>query len=237
MITGGTRGIGFAMAMGLMRHGCEVLVCGSSTQSVAEARDIPGLRVIRADLTNSNDLLRVISAVQGELSGLDILINNAGIQNEIDFGASTDFSETSQRIAAEINLNLLAPMQLTAGLLPILMNSEQSVIVNVSSGLGYAPSMRAPVYCGTKAGLSAWTIALRDQLMGTSIGVVELVPPLVKTQLTQDRQQGAVSPEVVSDALMKGLRTGRQRIVVGKARLLLSIAAAFPPLARALVRK
>ena len=233
MITGGTRGIGFALATQLLREGCDVMVCGSSATSVAEARDVRGLKVIRADLSKPEEIQQIVRAVHGELSGLDILINNAGIQLETDFLSGGDSGD----IAREIAIDLLAPMQLTAQLLPLLLNAPHGVVVNISSALAMAPSARVPVYSGAKAGLSGWTAALRAQLASTSVRVVEVVPPLVKTDLTQGRQRGAVEPSVVSDAVVRGLQSRKTRIVIGKARILMAIARVSPTLAKKIVAK
>ena len=233
MITGGTRGIGFAIATRLLQEGCDVMVCGCSPQSVEYARQVNRLRVIQADLNNSNHIQRLAAAVQGELSGLDLLINNAGIQLETDFMTGAE----DEAIRREVTVNLLSPMLLTAHLLPLLLNADGGTVVNVSSGLGYAPSKRVPVYSGVKAGLSAWTTALRGQLRSTPVNVVELIPPLVKTDMTLGRQKNAIEPEAVADALVEGLWRGKNKIVAGKSRLLLPIARFAPRLARRIFNK
>ena len=227
LITGGTRGIGRALAEALLQQGAEVLVCGANPESVERAKVELGVRAIVCDVTRASDRARLVSVVRGELGGLDLLVNNAGIQNEHDVSDGLDLAA----VRHEVEVNLLAPIALVEALLPLLAASPQAVVANVTSALAIAPAPRAPVYAASKAALATFTKCLRAQLEQTAVRVVEIVPPLVATDMTVGRQAGAVAPQVVVDAVVAGLRAERERIVIGKARLLAFLHRISPGLA------
>ena len=170
--------------------------------------------------------------VRAELCGVDLLINNAGRQVDHDVVTGLDMSAARDEVA----VNLLAPIAVTAALMPLLLASPDAAVVNVSSAPAFAPAPRSPVYAASKAGLAAWTHALRAQLEGTAVRVVDVVPPLVATDMTVGRHEGAVQPEAVASAVVRGLTRRRTRVVVGKARALAAIHRVSPALARRMMR-
>ena len=89
---------------------------------------------------------------------------------------------------AVITTNLLGPIRLTAALLPQLLSQPRATIMTVSSGLAFVPMTITPTYCATKAAIHSYSQSLRYQLKGTSVQVLELIPPYVQTQLLGDRQ-------------------------------------------------
>ncbi|MCA9667838.1 MAG: SDR family NAD(P)-dependent oxidoreductase [Myxococcales bacterium] len=232
LVTGGTRGIGRALAETLSQRGCEVMVCGRSRAALTEVERSLGVRTVRCDVTSAADIAALRSAVQGELCGLDLLVNNAGLQLEHDLVDALDV-EAARR---ETEVNLLAPMLVTDALLPLLLAAPDAAVVNVTSALALAPAPRAPVYSAAKAGLSAYTHALRAQLAESTVRVVEVVPPLTRTAMTAGRDDGAVEPQVVAEAIARGLERGKQRLVIGKARALSAIFRVSPALARCVMR-
>lgn len=225
LVTGGSRGIGLAIGLALRDAGAEVLVCARSDRGLARARTL-GLETVVCDVVRA-DASQVLARAANTL---DLLVHNAGIQRYPDYAASPWPDP-----GPEIELNLLAPMRITSGLMPLLRQSEAPTIVNVTSVLALAPKQSAPVYCTSKAGLRAWTKALRAQL-APAVQVVELIPPLVATEMTEGRQDGAVSPEVVAEALVRGLLAGREEIRVAKARLLFALHRVSPTWAESMLR-
>jgi uncharacterized oxidoreductase len=120
------------------------------------------------------------SKVVADHPDLNVLMNNAGIMKPENL--VTDPVDLS--IAEEtITTNLLAPIRLTAALLPHLRRQRQSAIINVSSGLAFVPLAITPTYNATKAAIHSYTMALRRQLQDTSVEVLELIPPAVQTDL------------------------------------------------------
>ena len=148
---------------------------------------------------------------------IDGLINNAAIQidRQID-----DTSYLDADIASEIEINLTAPMVLARRLLPHLQARMRAVVVNLTSGLAFAPKRSAAVYSASKAGLHLFSEGLRVQLRGSNVRVVEAVMPLVDTPMTAGRGHGKISSEDAAGAVVAGLWTGPETLYIGKARLL-----------------
>lgn len=220
LITGGASGIGLALAQGLHRLGNTVIICGRRLQALEAARErLAGLVVRQCDLTRADSRRELVEWLQSAHPQLDVLINNAGVQFEQDF-ASGDVQLDA--IAAEIQINLTVPILLSAQLLPLLRQSSASAIVNVTSGLAFCPLAQVPVYCATKAALHSFTLSLRHQLSHSSVRVIEIVPPIVRTELGGGFEEHPGGPPVmtpdafVAQALAE-LARGTEEVLVGMA--------------------
>ena len=112
---------------------------------------------------------------------LNVLVNNAGVQQRETLSAG-DLEAAEIAVAT----NLLGPIRLTAGLLPALLANQPSVIMNVTSALGFVPQAVTPTYSATKAALHSYTQSLRFQLRRESVQVIEIIPPWVQTALQGD---------------------------------------------------
>lgn len=95
----------------------------------------------------------------------------------------------------EIAINVDAVVHLCQGVVPVLKQRDEAALVNVSSGLAIAPKASAPVYCASKAFVRSYSQALRYQLEETSVRVFDLAPPLVKTDMTAGRNEGAITAD------------------------------------------
>jgi uncharacterized oxidoreductase len=113
---------------------------------------------------------------------------------------------------SEIKINLEAPIVLSGLFIPYLTGKKKAAIINVSSGLGFVPMARMPVYSATKAGLHAFSLALRHQLRNQAIKVFEMVPPAVDTELNPEGRvkrgnfKAGLTPEEFVAAVMKGFQ-------------------------------
>lgn len=181
LITGGATGIGFALAQRFVAAGNRVVICGRREERLQEAeRSLAGVVALRCDVSIENERLRLFETVVSRHPEVDILVNNAGIQNRpAPLTAAQDWSAHRQEVAT----NLEAPMHLSMLFIKHLATKPQSAIVNVTSGLAFAPLAFMSTYCATKAALHSFTLSLRHQLRATSIDVVEIVPPKVNTDL------------------------------------------------------
>ncbi len=215
LITGGTRGIGRALAVALHTGGAKVLACGTRSSSVRTFLEATGIGAAVCDVTEAEDVRALRESVAVELGGLDMLVNCAGVQYETDVVRGLDM----HAVEHEVEVNLLGPIRVTAALLDPLLDGPSRTIVNVSSVLAWAPKRSALVYCASKAAVSSWSRGLRAQLRERNVRVVELVPPLVATDMTRGRQAGAIEPDEVAAAFLRGLRDDKDEIRVGKARL------------------
>lgn len=181
LITGGASGIGLALAERFIKAGNEVIVCGRREVKLQEAKArFPELHTRVCDITDPLQRQALCQWVRSRFPRLNVLVNNAGIQQRVDLlAADADWRYYQQEVAA----NLEAPIHLCLLLLPHMQSQPSAAIINVSSGLALTPGAWVPVYSATKAALHSFTMSLRLQLAGTGISVVEVLPPAVNTDL------------------------------------------------------
>ena len=181
LITGGATGIGFALAEAFVNEGNKVLICGRRKAKLEEAQQkLPQMHVRQCDLAKQTDRESLLNWVKDQYEGLNILVNNAGVQKAIDLRRGA--ADLLQR-EDEVQVNFVAPVHLSACFAPLLMNKKEAAIINVSSALAFVPIAAMPVYCATKAAVHSFSVSLRHQLKGTSVKVFEIVPPAVDTDL------------------------------------------------------
>lgn len=181
LITGGATGIGLALARELARRSNEVIICGRRRDRLAQAKSaIPSLHIREADVADPSARDDLHKWIASKFPRMNVLINNAGVQQRVDFKQGV---EELEKVDEEIAINLAAPIHLTTMFLPQLMRQPHAAIVNVSSGLAFAPLAHMPVYCATKAALHSWTMSLRHQLRDTPVRVFEVIPPIVASEL------------------------------------------------------
>ncbi len=221
-ITGGSSGIGLALAQVCRARGATVIIGGRNPDALEQAaRACPGLDFVVMDVADREAVARGAAELAQKYPKLNTLINNAGIQRLHDFSAETQPDEPA--IDEEIDINLRGLISVTRALLPLLRRQPAAQIVNVSSGLGFVPLVQAPVYSATKAAVHAFTVALREQLRPTGVRVVELIPPLVETNLHRSsgrRPPGAMTMNAFLREAVAGLNSGREEVAVGRARVL-----------------
>ncbi len=229
LITGGATGIGLALAEQFLREGNEVIVTGRRKEKLREAyQKFPQLHTRPCDLTDAEQRDALVKWVLADFPGLNILVNNAGIQRQIDFSNGPEDYLSGEE---EIGINFYVPIQLSAGLILHLRKKEEAAIVNVSSGLGFVPLTIVPVYCATKAALHSFSLSLRHQLRKTSIKVFEIIPPTVDTELdrgarSRRRQEYRGIPAIeVAEAAIAGMARDEFEIAVGQAQGLRSASA------------
>jgi uncharacterized oxidoreductase len=224
LITGGATGIGLALAEAFLRKENEVIICGRREAKLTEAKNkFPRLHTRRCDVAVAEGRKSLSDWAVDNFRSLNILINNAGIQKEIDFKKGTTDLLSGEN---EIEVNLQAPVHLSALFIPHLMKRREAAIVNISSGLGFVPLSIMPVYCATKAALHSFSLSLRHQLRNTSIKVFEIIPPTTDTELdreARDKRSQAdrgIKPEVVARAAIEALDRDDYETAVGQAQFL-----------------
>lgn len=235
LLTGASSGIGNALLKKLYALGNQILVTSRSESSLEElCEEYPNLLTCVCELGDPASVAKLIEFVKSDFSQLNMLINNAGVQYNYEWLYEPD---VAGKIEEEIRINLTSPLQLIEGLLPVLMDKSHASIINLTSTLAFVPKQSAPVYCATKAGLHNFSKALRYQLENTNIRVVEVIPPLVDTPMTEGRGSGKISPDKLVDEFIVGLQGSRDEINIGKSGLLRFIQRLSPGLADSILKK
>lgn len=229
LVTGGTDGIGAQLIRQLRDKGVTVITSGRNAERCAATR-ADHFEVIEADLSTPAGVDALLAGL-GERP-IDILLNNAGAGTNYDFrDGQVDLPGAEQTYY----LNLHAPTQLIARLLPRLRERGEAMIVNVTSGLAIAPNAGSPVYCASKAGLRSYTQAIRSQLRGSGIAVLEALPPLVDTRMTAGRGSNKMSAAECARQIVTGMERGTETISVGMVKLLQVVHSISPALARSIM--
>ena len=211
LVTGGSRGIGLAIARALVSDGVHVSVTGRSDAHLSAARARienagPGaVETLRADVRLYDEIERAVDATVGRFGGLDVLVNNAGV------GIFADVAEMTPSQWSEImDTNLTGVFNACHAAIPHLRRRGGGSIVNISSLASMNPFGRGAAYCASKAGLNAFTDALMQELRYDDIRVSSVLPGSVATEFAQgDSAKGAewkVAPSEVADVVLNLLR-------------------------------
>jgi uncharacterized oxidoreductase len=214
LVTGGASGIGLALASRFHAAGATVAVCGRRGDKLREASDrLPGLLTRVCDVARADERRALAEWAIRDVPRLNVLVNNAGVQRYPQLaGGEGDWASTEEEIA----INLAAPIHLTMLLVPHLVRQADAAVVNITSGLAFAPLARAPVYSATKAALHSFTLSLRHQLSKTSVKVIELAPPAVNTDLGgPGLHTFGVDVDKFADEMMAQLGRGEEEMGYG----------------------
>jgi short-subunit dehydrogenase involved in D-alanine esterification of teichoic acids len=229
LITGGGGGIGKALATALIKDGKKVIIAGRTESNLqSTAKEIGAAGYYLLDTGDTASIPSFVEKLIKEHPDLDCLINNAGVQRPLEVNklSASDFASKADQ---EIDINIRGPMHLALHLLEHFKKQQGGgVIVNVSSVLGFVPfSIINPVYNGTKAWVHFWSMALRKQLEGSGVRVVEIAPPTVATDLHREREdpddnkksknQGALSTEEFVEEVVGKWKGGEEMISAGMA--------------------
>jgi len=196
LVTGGSRGIGLAVAEELIRRSCNVMISGRSEKSLKEAatqlRQMTndssiGLHdVCRGDIQKVDDAKQMISTTVERFGGVDIVINNAGV------GIFGDVADQSIKDwDSVIGTNLSGVFYCCRAAIPYLRERGGGWIINVSSLAGSHPFASGAAYCASKAGLDAFTTALMQELRFDGIRVSSIAPGSVGTSFAGGSRHAA----------------------------------------------
>jgi len=210
LITGGASGIGLGLTEKFIQENNTVIICGRRESLLNEvAAKFPSVITKVCDLSVEADRIKLYDWVSENHSDVNVLVNNAGIQNWMSI-SDTDFY---QKASAEITINVMAPIHLAT-----LFSDLKSLktIINVTSGLAFVPLSKVPVYCATKAFMRSFTLSLRHILKPKNIEVIEMIPPALNTDLGAKGIHDGHPP--VSDfveAVFQQLKEGKTELTFG----------------------
>ena len=177
LITGGATGIGSGLMQRFVQENNTVIICGRRESTLKEAtQKFPSVITRVCDLSIAGERENLFNWIAKEHNDLNVLVNNAGIQQWMSI-TNDDFF---QRAKDEIAINIEAPLHLISLFLDL---KALNTVINVTSGLAFAPLAKVPVYCASKAFLHSFSLSLRYMLRSKNIEVIELIPPALNTDL------------------------------------------------------
>ena len=221
LITGGSSGIGLAMARSLLAKGARVVITGRRPDVLAAAVDelkagegfVAG---VAADVGTSEGRALTLKQALDVLGGLDILVNNAA---GVRAGRLENTSEAD--IEAMVAVDLLAPILLTRAALPALRASGDAMVVNVTSGAALVGAPFYTTYAAAKAGLARFGEGLRRELKGEGVHVLTAYPAGTDTPMMRSNRAGAElgfgrePASVVADAIIGGIEARSFEVMRG----------------------
>ncbi len=199
LVTGGNRGIGFAIAQGLLQKGCEVIITARSLDKAQESAEklqaLGKVTPIELDVTDDHSIAQAVENLRQQVNQLDILINNAGIYPDEGVNILTISRDL---LESTLNANTFGAIRMVQTFLPLLEKSQDARVINVSSGYGEINGLSAdvPSYCLSKLALNGATIMLAQALRSKEIAVNAMCPGWVRTDMggaaaSRSPEQGA----------------------------------------------
>ena len=180
-IPGATSGIGLALALALRDRGNEVIVGGRRTELLDEiTAEHPDIHAYRIDTADPESIAKVSAQVIAEHPEVNVLVPMAGIMRAEDWTTPDGFLDTAEQV---VTTNVLGPIRLIAAFIDHLRAQPDATILTVSSGLAFTPLRITPTYNASKAAIHMLSESIRLQLADTTVKIVELEPPAVRTAL------------------------------------------------------
>ncbi|AOW85276.1 MULTISPECIES: SDR family oxidoreductase [Streptomyces] len=201
-IPGSTSGIGLALALRLQARGNTVIVGGRRAELLERiAAEHPGLDTVRIDTTDPASITAAAKQVLAAHPDLNVLVTMAGVMHAEDWHDPASFLATAE---STVVTNVLGPIRLIAAFVEHLRTRPDATVMTVSSGLAFAPLKITPSYNASKAAIHMLSESVRLQLADTSVKVVELEPPSVRTALLpghEDNEHAMPLDEFVTEVV------------------------------------
>ena len=215
LITGGGSGIGLGLTERFIQEGNTVIICGRREDVLKNVADQhPGIITYTCDLSIESDRIALYNWVAENHSDINVLINNAGIQNWMHISDNEFYQKTNH----EINTNVVAPLHLTTLFLDL---KSIDTIINVTSALAFVQLSKVPVYCATKAFFHSYTQSLRYLLKPRNIEVIEMIPPALNTDLGGKGIHDEFPPvSVFIEAIFEQLKEGKSELTFGLSEIM-----------------
>lgn len=232
-ITGGSAGIGLAIAKKLQAAGNKIIINGRNEErlqrALAELKDAEG---IQGDLSVEADRRRIAEELKTYYPDLNIIVNNAGAAFGYLLSETTDAHE---KALVEMNTNYIAVIHFTELLLPHLLKKSDSAVINISSIAVYGSHKFLPTYGATKAALHSYTVALRMTYEEQkNLQIYEVYPPMVNTEFSAEiGGANGIPASEVADELLVALEQNQFDVPVGETKIYAAAAEqAFANIAR-----
>lgn len=229
LITGGASGIGLEAAKQFLALGVKVIITGRNQEKLDAAKKLyPQLTAIQSDAANADEALLLFDKVKA-MGGIDILYNNAGVGvPPLNLGLTNE--KHLEGAIYEMDVNYFGVIRLNNLFLDMLKSRKESAIINTTSILSYVPSLLEATYSASKTALAFYTQSLREHLKiaNSNVKVFELLPPLVATEMTAERNEKKISAEELVKGLIAGLKKDQYTIRVGDTKVVYLLNRFFP---------
>ncbi|MCL4116120.1 UNVERIFIED_CONTAM: hypothetical protein GTU68_047801 [Idotea baltica] len=228
LITGGSSGIGLELAKRLSQKENKIIICSRSLEKLQSAK-FNGIEIFQCDVSKEAECLQLSNWVKENHPECNVLINNAAITHATNF---YDDAAILKKLDTEMSTNFLAPVHLTKHFISILEKNNRPSIINITTGLVYAPRAIYPFYNATKAALHSFTQILRIQMNKRNFEIIEVMFPAVDTPWHKGNAPHiAISAENAVDEMIFSIEKGQLEIKVGKVKLLHLISRIAPKFA------
>ncbi len=238
VVTGGSRGLGPRIAKALLERGARVTLAARSGDDLDRVKaSLDGSRVatVAADVSSEADRERILSAAEDAFGAVDVLVNNAGIEDVF-----ADIARyRPEEIEAIVRVNLEAPIQLCRLVVPGMVSRRRGHVVNMASSAGKAAVPWNTVYSATKHGLIGFSYGLRAELRDTGVGVSAICPGFVLDEGGYARRGGRPPPKgsgttttsaAVAEAVVEAIeRNAADKVVGGLPLKLADVVLALSP--------
>ncbi len=215
-ISGGSAGIGLAIARKLSDTGNRIIINGRNKERLQNAlKELDNAVAIQGDLSVESERIRIANELTSKYPDVNIIVNNAGAAFMNDL-SDTD-NNVTEKAYQEINTNYISVIDFTSLVLPQLLQQKDAAIVNISSIAVYRGNKFLPTYSASKAALHSYTQGLRDTFAeNEQLNVYEVYPPLVNTEFSAEiGGANGIPPSEVADELYIALKKNQFEVPVG----------------------
>ena len=224
LFTGGSRGLGKAMAIGLAKAGADVAVVGRKLdQDVIDEITAQGVRgkFYEFDLANTDGIAALVGEVKNDFAHIDILVNNAGVQSR---HKAVDFPKSDWDFVLNVNLNAVFFMCQEVGRL--MLAQGKGKIINIASLLSYQGGLTVPAYAASKGAVAQFSKSLSNEWASQGINVNCIAPGYMDTEMNTALIADATRSRQIMDRIPAG-RWGKPEDMVGAAIYLASDASDY----------
>lgn len=218
-ISGGSAGIGLAIAKKLSAEGNRIIINGRSTERLQKAlSELSDAVAIQGDLSIEADRIRIARELADQYPDVNIVVNNAGAAFMNNLADSSN--NAVEKAYQEINTNYLSIIHFTSLVLPQLLKQEDAAIINVTSIAVFRGNKYLPTYSASKAALHSYTQGLRDTFAdNNNLNVYEVYPPLVNTEFSAEiGGANGIPAAEVADELFQALEKNQVEVPVGETK-------------------
>jgi uncharacterized oxidoreductase len=210
LITGGATGIGFALAKDLASRNNTVIITGRRLEKLQEAKKmVPGLQFFQGDVSDPASIDSLFAQLKQEGIVLDTVFNNAGV---LELWNILEHAIPTADLFHKIGTNLAGPIAVTQSFIRQANHKKRNYIINITTEAAIMPVPILPLYSSSKAGLSAFTKALRIQLDDSAFSVIEIVPPAVESKMTTEDMKNKtrlVRPDLFAQQVISSIEAGK----------------------------